>query len=156
MINIIKGGAEHFIDCKESLKHSVLFDNYFDEKSLNEFIKEGLKKKEIHVAQIIENGEKVNVGFMRIDINGMFSKYPFLRLIAVKKAFRNKNIGKNMLEYFEKIGFENSEKVFLVVSEINQKAKSLYERTGYRETGKIFELYKKNISEFIMMKNRNI
>jgi ribosomal protein S18 acetylase RimI-like enzyme len=151
MIKIEKSTELFTDECLECLKDSVLYDNYFTEKSAREFIKEGFKKKEIYIA--LYNNIEV-AGFMRIDKKGVFSKFAFLRLIAVKKSFRGKSIGKLMIKYFEEIGFKKENNVFLVVGEINNDAKKLYEALGYKEVGKIYELYEKNLTENIMMKSK--
>lgn len=41
-----------------------------------------------------------------------------------------------------------------MVGEINNDAKRLYETLGYKEVGKIPELYEKNLTENIMMKSK--
>jgi len=110
---------------------------------------EGFKKKEIYIGL---NENKECIGFMRIDLNGAFSMFPMLRLIAIKQRFRNKGIGKILLNYYFEIGFKNSKKIFLMVSDFNKEAKKLYESIGFIEVGLIPDLYKKGIAEFLMMK----
>ena len=59
-----------------------------------------------------------------------------------------------MIEFYESMGFEKSDKVFLLVSEFNTDAKRLYERLGYVEVGKIPDLYQKDTAEYFMMKRK--
>jgi ribosomal protein S18 acetylase RimI-like enzyme len=56
------------------------------------------------------------------------------------------------MEYFEKVVSEGCSKVFLVVADFNPRAKQLYQRIGYKEVGKIPNLYKNGITEYLMMK----
>lgn len=52
-----------------------------------------------------------------IDYAGMFSAFPFLKLIAVRSRMRNHGIGAAMLSFFEKTGFARNRKVFLCAGE---------------------------------------
>lgn len=79
------------------------------------------------------------IAFMRIDPNVMFSKFPLLRCIAVKPKYRNRGIATEMLRYYEDL-FQDI-KLFLCVSEFNNRAKQLYLRLHYQEVGNIPDLY---------------
>ncbi|MFZ5968343.1 MAG: GNAT family N-acetyltransferase [Bacillota bacterium] len=83
--------------------------------------------------------------------NGAFHGFPYLHIIAIKEEFRNLGIGKELLDYFEKVVAQSS-KVFLVVADFNSKAKQLYEKCGYKEVGVIPNLYKSGVTEYLMMK----
>jgi len=79
-----------------------------------------------------------------------------LHIIAVKQEIRGKGIGKALLTYFEMEDFEGSTKVFLVVADFNPDAKKLYQHLGYRQVGKIPGLYKDGVTEYLMMKVREV
>jgi ribosomal protein S18 acetylase RimI-like enzyme len=137
--------------CASCLNNCVLGERYFyDRKHTVEFLKDGFEKGEIYLCV---NDDTV-LGFMRIDLKGTFAKFPLLRVIAVNEKYRNQGIGKAMIEYYESMGFEESDKVFLLVSEFNTDAKRLYERLGYVEVGKIPDLYQKDTAEYFMMKKK--
>ena len=140
-------------ECSFCLKKSLLEDNYFndDEYKLS-FIKEGVINNEIFV---LDENSKIK-GFIRVDFKGMLGKYPLLRLIAVNSQYRNKGIGKKLLNYYEEIGFKKEEKIFLLVSDFNINAKRLYEKIGYKGIGILSEVYKKEICEFVMMKEKKV
>lgn len=149
-INIIKAEEKHILDCTLALQNSDLGRVYFaqDNKAF-EAIKEGIKKEEILVAI---NNDGICLGFLWFMINGAFHSFPYLHIIAVKEEFRNNGIGKYMLNYFEKMVIQNDSKVFLVVADFNPNAKQLYQKLGYMEVGAIPNLYKRGVTEYIMMK----
>lgn len=150
-MEIIKGNETQLEACAGCLSNSVLGERYFyDRKHTEEFLKDGFERGEIYVC--VNN--VTLIGFMRIDPSGTFAKFPLLRVIAVSENHRNKGIGKAMIEFYESMGFEKSDKVFLLVSEFNTDAKRLYERLGYVEVGKIPDLYQKDTAEYFMMKRK--
>ena len=150
MIKMFLGLKEDLSDCCKALENSMLFDEYFkDVQKCKSVILEGIEKEEIYIAKD-ENGNII--GFMRIDDVGMFSKFPFLRLIAVKYEYRCKGFGTKLLGFYETKFKNKSDRVFLCVSSFNEKAKKLYKSVGYNEIGKIDGLYKKGKTEYIMMK----
>lgn len=93
-------------------------------------------------------------GFFYYIPKGCFHSFPYLHLISVKKAYRNKGIGKKMLDYLENVICTNSSKIFLVVADFNPEAKQFYERNGYHQTGILPSLYRKGITEYLMMKEK--
>ncbi len=132
--------------------NSSLQKIYFnDETYTNHFISESIDRGELYV--YLDEQKKIT-GFMRIDLNGMFSKFPLLRCIAVNPGYRNMGIGKELLSFYENLGFDNSNKLFLCVSEFNDSAESLYKHIGYEIVGAIDGLYKDGIIENIMMKSK--
>ena len=77
------------------------------------------------------------VGFTYIIPKSAFHSFPYLHIIAVKEEYRNKGIGKALLDYSEKIAYEMADKFFLVVADYNPDAKRFYERNGYQQVGEI-------------------
>lgn len=139
-------------DCRQCLTKCLLGEKYFyDAGHTLNFLTEAFKKSEIYIAS---NSVGESIGFMRIDLNGAFAKFPLLRVIAVMEKYRRQGFGSAMLKFYENLGFENSSKAFLLVSEFNREAKLLYERIGYNEVGKIPGLYQDDIAEFLMMKKK--
>lgn len=128
---------------------SSLGNYYFkSEGSARKAIEEGLEQGNLFVA--IE--QDVCTGFMFYITNGVFHSFPYLHLIAVKEEYRGKGIGKQLVEYFEKIS--NRDKFFLAVADFNPNAKRFYESIGYRQVGEIPGLYREGITEYIMMKRK--
>jgi ribosomal protein S18 acetylase RimI-like enzyme len=149
-INIIKAENKHLFDCKIALQKSELGRVYFPEedkaiKALNE----GISKGEVFIAI---NKEHECLGFIWFILNGAFHCFPYLHIIAVKEEFRNLGIGKKLLQYVEETTSKNSSKLFLVVADFNPRAKQLYQNIGYKEIGTIPSLYKRGVTECLMMK----
>ena len=91
--------------------------------------------------------------FTYIIPKGAFHSFPYLHIIAVKKEYRNKGIGKALLEYSENIANEVADKLFLVVADYNPDAKRFYERNGYQQVGEIPNLYRPGVTEYLMAKD---
>lgn len=142
-----KGQARECLSC---VKHSELWEIYFKFNATAENdIEEMISKKQIYVA-LNQNNECI--GFMGVIHNGCFRNFSYLALIAVESAYRNKGIGKQLLTEFEEAGFKQADKVFLLVSDFNKKAQLLYRNLGYKEVGKIPDLFKKGVSEHVLAK----
>jgi len=149
-INIIKAENKHLIDCKIALQKSELGRIYFpDEDKAIQALSEGISKGEIFVAI---NKECVCLGFVWFIFDGAFHSFPYLHIIAVKDEYRSLGIGKKLLKYVEGATSKNSTKLFLVVADFNPRAKKLYQSIGYKEVGIIPDLYKKGVTECLMMK----
>ncbi len=140
----------HINECKNAIMDSELGNRYGinNEQSSILFTK-GIKDEEIYIATDM-NGQFL--GYIWIDLAGAFSDFPYARSIAVSKKYRGKGIGKKLLSYFEELGFKQSSKLFLLVSDFNVRAKKLYTELGYQETAVMPNLFKPEISEFLMMK----
>ena len=100
------------------------------------------------------------VGFTYIIPKGAFHSFPYLHIIAVKEEYRNKGIGKALLDYSEKIAYEMADRFFLVVGDYNPDAKDynpdakrFYERNGYQQVGEIPNLYRPRVTEYLMAKD---
>jgi ribosomal protein S18 acetylase RimI-like enzyme len=149
-ISIIKGSINNINACEEALSNSELGKRYFGASgSARRALVEGFEKGEIYTAMDSDNN---CVGFIWFILEGVFHSFPYIHIIAVNEKYRNLGIGKKLLEFFEDICFKNSSKSFLVVADFNPKAKELYENIGYNELCAIPDLYRKGITEHLMMK----
>ena len=150
-IKIKKGSLKYLDDCEEALLNSELGNRYFaTEESAKKAIQEGLEHENLYIAL----DSDVCVGFAWYIPKGAFHSFPYLHIISVKKKYRGKGIGKKMIEFIEEIAFENVDKIFLVVADFNPNAKRFYEKIGYRQVGEIPNLYRKGITEYLMMKEK--
>ena len=70
----------------------------------------------------------------------------------MKEEYRGFGIGRRLLKFFEDSETRRPSKLFLVVADFNPDAERLYESVGYREIGVIPDLYKKGVTEHLMMK----
>ena len=151
-ITFAKGNEQHLKDCKDALCRSALGEKYFSSPgSAENVILEGIRRGNLYAALI---GEEC-IGFSYIIPGGAFHSFPYLHIIAIKEKYRDKGIGKALLDYSESIAFETADKFFLVVADFNPDAKRFYERNGYRQVGRIPGLYRSGISEYLMVKELN-
>ena len=127
-ITIVQGEIKYLDDCLEALMNSELASIYLpDEKVARNHLIEAFERKEMYLAL---DREGKCIGYIRFVLNGIFYNFPYVCNIAVKENFRTRGIGKRLLEFFEDIGFIHSDKVFLLVSSFNKRAKKLYESIG--------------------------
>lgn len=149
-IKIQLGSLEHLSACKNAILDSMLAKRYlFQEPAVIKFLENGLTSGEIFVALSTTNE---CVGYIWIDFKGVFGEFPYVKSLAVHKNFRSKGVGKRLLSHFEEMGFQQSSKLFLLVSEFNTQAKKLYMSQGYRELAIIPGIYSSEINELLMMK----
>lgn len=153
VIKIKKGSYEYFSDCVEALFYSDIGTTYFgNEEKCKNAIKEGIEQGTLYVALI----DGVCAGFIWYLPKGVFHSFPYLHIISIKAAYRGKGIGKKMIQFIENITFADSNKIFLVVGDFNPDAKHLYERIGYHQVGELPNLYKKGVTEYLMMKEKEL
>ena len=149
-ITFAKGNEQHLKDCRDALCQSTLGERYFSSPGSAEIaILEGIRQENLYVAFI---GEEC-VGFTYIIPKGAFHSFPYLHIIAVKEEYRNRGIGKALLNYSENIAYEMADKLFLVVADYNPAAKRFYERNGYQQVGEISNLYRPGVTEYLMVKD---
>ena len=149
-ISFAEGNERHLKDCKDALCRSALGEKYFSSPgSAENAILEGLRQGNLYVALI----EEECVGFTYIIPKGAFHGFPYLHIIAVKEDYRDRGIGKALLDHSERIALEMADRLFLVVADYNPDAKRFYERNGYRQVGEIPNLYRPGITEYLMTKN---
>lgn len=155
---IVKGSYEYLEQCASILEDSTLGQKYFldsnNKYSGNNLLKEGFDKGEVYVA-LDKQGQCV--GFAWIILNGIFHWFPFLHVLAVKKAVRGNGVGKQLMGLFEEIGFvqDNSNKIFLCVDDFSTEAIGLYKSLGYQEVGLIPGMFVHEVVTYLMMKTRN-
>lgn len=140
---------EDLEDAIACIRGSKIHDEYFqDDTERTEFFRAAIEKGELAV---LRENEGI-IGIAVIDLNGMFSEYPLLRLIGVHEQHRGNGHGAQLLTYYDTVGFRHKERIFLVVANWNTKARALYERHGYVKVGEIEGLYHPTETESIMMK----
>ena len=149
-ITLAKGNHQHLKDCRDALCRSALGEQYFSSPgSAENAILEGIHQGNLYAALI---GEEC-VGFTYIIPRGAFHGFPYLHIIAVKEEYRDRGIGKALLDYSERIALETADRLFLMVADFNPNAKRFYERNGYQQVGAIADLYRPGITEYLMAKN---
>ncbi len=94
--------------------------------------------------------EEEIVGTIIIQTKGAFSGY--LKSIAVKNGWRDKHLGKMMIEFIENKIFTKSANVFLCVSSFNPDAKKFYLKLGYKVIGELKNYLVEGHDEILMRK----
>lgn len=149
-IRILSGTLEHLQACRDAYINSKLGQVYSPpDDLLKSRLAEGIKKGEIFVA--VDEDDQC-LGFIWIDLRGAFNQFPYCKTLAVRQQYRSQGIGTTLLNYFEKVGFTNATRIFILVSDFNQGAQQLYKRLGYTNVGLIPNLFKKGVSEHILIK----
>ena len=87
----------------------------------------------------------------------MFHSYPYLHMIAVRDDMRGKGIGTELMDFLESNILEKGKnhirtRVFLTVADFNPGAEIFYSRRGYKKLCEIPDLFRKNITERVMVK----
>lgn len=137
-------------DCLACVRHSALWETYFKSNAAAENdIEEMISKKQIYVA--LDNADEC-IGFMGVIQNGCFRKFSYLSIIAVDRGCRDKGVGSKLIKKFEEISFKQADRVFLLVSDFNQRAQLFYRKLGYQKVGEIPDLFKRGVSEYVLIK----
>ena len=119
-ITFAKGNERHLKDCRDALCRSALGERYFSSPgSAEDAILEGIRRENLYAAFI---GEEC-VGFTYIIPKGAFHSFPYLHLLVVKEEYRNRGIGKALLDYSENIAYEMADR-FSLLSRIIIRAQS--------------------------------
>ena len=149
---IIRATGEHLIACAAILAHSDIGRVYFDtEQEIWDSLAVGIASEEVYVAA----DRNTNcMGFIWFVYKASFHSFPYLHIIAVDERHRGRGIGRALLAFYEDLIFPEYSKTFLVVADFNPRARQLYERLGYQKVGEIPGLYRKGITEYLMMKAR--
>ncbi|HTS01870.1 MAG TPA: GNAT family N-acetyltransferase [Thermoanaerobaculia bacterium] len=90
------------------------------------------------------------LGFARLHPRGAVGS-PYLASIAVVPAARSRGVGAALLDAAEK-RFAGARWIFLCVSSFNERARSLYERRGYRAAGELPDYVVDGFAEILMVK----
>ena len=152
-IQIKLGDLSSLSSCREALLDSELGKIYGTYEGVTASLTAGLNNEEVFVAIDTDNG--ICVGYIWIDLNGAFSAFPYVKSIAVSRKYRSQGVGKKMIAYFEQVGFAKNQKICLLVSDFNYRAKKLYMELGYEEVTLIPNLFKTGIGEYLMVKIQN-
>jgi len=151
-IKLIRGDLAHLDECAGALLDSELGRRYFVtrencEKAVMEFIPAG-------TLFCAYDNDGAFAGFVCYIANGAFHAFPYLHIIAVNAHARGKGYGTQIMNQFEKMIFEEKDKLFLVVADFNPRAGEFYLARGYELIGVIPGLYREGIAEYLMMKRK--
>ena len=96
------------------------------------------------------------VGFIWYIQKGAFSHSGYIMLIGVDPAQQGQGVGEILMEEAERILFEKSKDVFLLVSDFNHGAQRFYQRRGYERVGSLPGYVLPDVSELIYRKKKGI
>ena len=140
--------------CLDILMDSILGEEYFSRELAEAILAEGIAREEVHIARD-RNGEVL--GFFRLVLDGVFLVFAYVHLFAVKAEARGSGVGGFMLGEAERLirqerGYPDIKKSFLLVGKINRRAKTFYEKNGYRRIATLNDLFSAGDTEYLMMK----
>ena len=161
MESIVRAEIDDLEQCVDIFFESELGQKYYPRRELlKSELKKSFAKDKIYVKKYLEDGEGSGaevVGVVWYQLEGMFHAFPYLHMIAVKKGHRDKGIGTELIDFFEQDVLVNGRnhlraKVFLTVADFNEAAEALYLRRGYSKFGEVENLFRKGVTEKLMMK----
>ena len=92
-------------------------------------------------------------GFLATFPHGMAGE-PIIEYLCIDSGFRSQGLGTELITFFEDKIFPSADNFYMLVSDINPRARALYERLGYREVGELPDYNLPGQKEFIMRKSR--
>ncbi len=148
-----RAGSEHIGGCAELMKQSGLAEKYYTcDSTLLSALEKGMVEDEFFV--LIDDG--AILGFVWFRTDGAFHIFPYLHMVVVNEAIRRTGIGRRLVEFYEQqsLRLKNAlrSKSFLVVADFNEGAMQMYRSIGYSEIAPIRDLFRKGISETLMVR----
>lgn len=89
-------------------------------------------------------------GFIILLLHGAFVGY--IQVLCVGAETRGSGVGSRLIAFAEERIFRDFPNVFLCVSDFNTRARSLYERLGYKLVGELTDYVTRGHSEFLLRK----
>ncbi|MEA2238965.1 MAG: [ribosomal protein S18]-alanine N-acetyltransferase [Thermoanaerobaculia bacterium] len=90
-------------------------------------------------------------GFIILILQGAFVGY--IQIVCVAAEARGIGLGSRLVAFAEERIFREFPNVFLCVSSYNPRARTLYERLGYKLVGELDDYLMRGESEFLMRKS---
>jgi len=100
-----------------------------DKHITQKILENKIKNNEIYIVEI--NGKII--GWLRYNL--FWDNIPFMNLIYLLEEYRQKGIGKIMVEYWENEMKQNGYKNVLTSTQSNEESQHFYRRLGYKEIG---------------------
>jgi ribosomal-protein-alanine N-acetyltransferase len=99
----------------------------------------------------VARADGVPQGFIILILQGAFVGY--IQIVCVAAEARGSGLGSRLVAFAEERIFREFPNVFLCVSSYNARARSLYERLGYKFVGELDDYLMRGESEFLMRKS---
>lgn len=163
-MGVIKAELKDIDKCVEILFVPEIGRLYFPKKEmLRDEVEESIKKGEIFIDK--SENESIDTtdgsgsirGVLWYVQKGVFNTFPYLHMISVKEIYRGRGVGNKLMEFFEQNSLLTEKKqirtkVFLLVNERNISAQKFYYCRGYEEIGRFENLFRKGLTEILLMK----
>lgn len=146
-----KAEKEHIFACAEIISKEYAWQVYgFDfEKSVR--VLETMEDV-IYIAKL--NGKVA--GFITLRINGVGNIGAYVRMIAVNSEYRNKGVGKAMVDYIQQIAHDNGmDNIFLICSTDNSEGERFYLHRGFMKVGILQSLVVEGHDEILFRRKYN-
>ena len=161
MRSIVRAESNDLEQCVSILFDSEIGRNYYPRREmLKAELERGLEQDKLYVMKCTEAALSTGAdiqGVIWYQPEGIFHAFPYLHMIAVKRECQGKGIGTELLDFFEHDALVNGRnkmrtKVFLTVADFNGGAEALYLRRGYGKLCEIDGLFRKGVTEKLLMK----
>ncbi len=132
-------------------------DYYPTHEFLIKELNNGMKEDSLYIAYLDEKQVEA-VAVLWFKRKGAFHSFPYLHVIAVREEMQGLGYGNQVMNFFENEILNNGDKkmiqtkIFLLVNAENEKAINMYENRGYKFITGFQGLYRKHITENLMMK----
>ena len=115
----------------------------------------GIESDEVFV-DTTADGETIR-GIIWYQLQGLFHAFPYLHMIAVKEDYRNQGVGRSLMDFFEQDSLQRGKnklrtRAYLLVNGANSAAREFYMGRGYQEVCSFESLFRKNVTEILLMK----
>lgn len=92
-----------------------------------------LKKKIIDQQILLASADEVLVGWLRFGF--FWDIIPFMNLLFITKEYRNKGIGKTLVEYWESEMKKQQKDLVMTSTQSDETAQHFYRKLGYVDAG---------------------
>lgn len=118
------------IEYGSELDYQFIHDN--DRHISKELVKNKLKEKEIIIAK---NQDNKIIGWLRYGY--FWDKIPFMNMLYLNEAYRNKGIGKELVRFWESEMKKKGYDLVMTSTLSNEEAQHFYRKLGYKDSGSL-------------------
>ena len=97
-------------------------------------------------------GHPQPLGFVWYSLRGAFERSGYIPLIGVAPGEYGLGVGTTLMDYAERLVFQQVSEIFLLVSDFNEPAQRFYQRRGYIQVGALPDYILTGVSELIYFK----
>ena len=143
--------SEDVAGCARIMAENPLWQRYgVTLESANQRISAGLAQG---AAILVAGAPADPQGFIWYVEKGAFARSGYIMLIGIDPAMQGRGLGELLMDEAEKILFQSSRDVFLLVSDFNEGAQRFYRRRGYEQVGALPGYVLPDVTELLFRKN---